>query len=324
MSAEEISSNDFQAIVAKIFLHLHDAFGSVAAMKKFVESQRKRKHEVFDLDWNNEEDPQHIKNMFAALLSTLDERNPFGNSGFSMMRKHFEQYMKGKSDDELMRIFKANKKHHDFIDVILYYIYMAAYHKHSIYVTIRAGDEVGMYFEPWQSLVSFSCDPNITIYPFIGKQTIWMAERPIKAGSEILVAEGKQYFYHNGPGTSECNNATCSPCKSGWRSSISANNVKSESDKSFVLYRKYERWYELENMMQQIKITTDYLNENFDLDKYLKSAQHREEIAIKSEELRIFLILISQQHLTLNMVSDSNLTWHDERKNFKSQTDDVR
>lgn len=126
------SNTDFLTIY-RIFMKIHDAFGSVDEMRKFVESHNgKLNYHLFDFDWSDEQEYQ--KNMLLLIMSKkiMDiEGIPTDLKAVSQgrireFRRHIDILLKtGRiSTSMLLAFIDPNQQNQNFLNKLIQQIYV--------------------------------------------------------------------------------------------------------------------------------------------------------------------------------------------------------
>lgn len=197
------------------------------------------------------------------------------------------------ADDDLIKIFSANKRHLKFIDEVLALLNQACTVNQAIRM-YNTNERIGWSLDPCKFILNNSCDPNISIHTCHDKRIIWIVNRPIECGSQILV--NVHPIYYNMDGGYLCKQATCIACKNRWRTSINLERVKVGVEAELRAYAENsERLLDHDNLMNQFNTQADFINQNFKQKDYLKNPKAREKFAIKMRLMREIIYFICDQ-----------------------------
>lgn len=215
------SQNQHIILLDRIFMKIYDVFGSVDAMRSFVESQGDRNQRFGDLDWMkaNKGSPAYWKNMLIVIMSTRDK--PFRD--LEPMRKIIREIPK-LADSVNSRMFKIfaweNPKNRKFSEKLLTQIAII-YSSSIVYEPSTSRKNVFANFShPAMLDLSNNCDGNIFMHIQKGREVVWIVNQPIAAGEKLFYSTGhpsKGFYYTAASKQDKCNKPEiCIPCRKDW------------------------------------------------------------------------------------------------------------
>lgn len=290
MHQQKVPNNYGIDLTVKIFLQFYEAFGSVEEMKNFANNHTDE-YTIFDFDLSNPTDEMYIKNAFLVIMSTVKTLEPQLKS--DTVRKTILANELLDSTDYLVNIFESNQQHIEFIDKLLTKITDSKSWYLSLFIRTYPIRSTGAYFHPSLLLLNQSCDPNITLHPFFGKQMVWIVNRPLKRGSQLTNCFHRTY-YEDPKGVCR-QHLTCVPCKKLWSQTFDqaqAARVVDETIKEILeKFRKKELG--TTELIDYVNRFADFINERFDEGKYYSNSDERVNIAIRMSMVKMLAILLS-------------------------------
>lgn len=285
----------------KVFLKFCGAFESIAEMKQFVDDHSEKTYSIFDFDLSDKDDPMYVKKILLIIMGldkTYQILRPSLVYKKGSIRKSLRLIIK-EPNDYLMKIFETNEQHLDFIDEVFMNIRLALVGFWPLRMSIDEdySSFVGSYFHPSSLLVYCSCDPNTKVLSFAGKRAVWIVNRPMKAGDQILLGRTPYYRQKIDNVTPICQiSRSCVPCKYRWGESINAKRVKKLSQETFTKHQFIfgDRAYAPRIMKILLDECVADINMNFDSHKYETDADQREIIATKLNEFHLAAQMITQ------------------------------
>lgn len=292
-------------LIVKAFLELYEVFDkSIEAMEEFLDNHTTEDYTICDFDMRRLDDFK--KSMLLVLMSSVRTERELTMEGQGTVREFLMENDQMDSSDYIMEIFENNEDHRDFIDDVLAKLASAT----SWYITLTIKTDIhcslGSFFHPALLMLNYSCDPNITIQVFFGKKMVWIANRPIKAGSQIFHAYVNAYYESV---QRYCNyTKNCVPCKNGWSDLIDHAQIEA------AVIAKLRRY--LDNFQKDPALVSDNLidllaqcgesiSKMFD-DEYYSNPSKREAIATKLLEFKEISNLLSDPfHLDISKAIQS-------------------
>lgn len=287
---------------ARVFLKMHDVFGSVEQMRKIAELQHGRRYTVFDFDWRS--DQMNFKNYFLCILGIpfdADETKRYVESllGTNDLVKWFVN--EWKLVDSTSKLFLGETpKDRLFVDDLLLRIFNASQttsfmsHSDGEY---NQDEEVspGFYFHPAKALLDHSCDPNMYEYHENRKRIVWIVSQPIKSGQPLFIENQSVQNFGDGLEEGCPNKIPCEACKKGWSDEVDLD--ASFSDVKRAVQRKVENFTNLADKYDEghrlFKEICDEINENYV--GYGSDAKVRQLIASKIVASKTVLEMIRNQ-----------------------------
>lgn len=269
---------------AKVFLKMHETFGSVGEMKKFAEMHSEKRYTIFDFDWNG---PMNFKNLFLTILGMHYDSRTKQFARDLLDTENLSQWFIDSlelSERTQGILLGSTNEHQDFVEKTLLKIFNAHIWINwmSFGKNLTDDDErlPGYYFHPSKSLLNFSCDSNIYMYYENRKRIVWLVTQPIKAGGQLFV-ENYPPYYRTGRFTNGCPfKDSCVPCQKGWAKMINPSKVDSGIGEFLENFRESENFPE--KITKGIQIYRKICNEiNQNYDNYETNAKTREFIVAR-------------------------------------------
>lgn len=207
-----------------LFMRMLKHFGTVKAMKKFVNENSNEKPTVFDFDWSVK---PSIADIFKIILGTArtDVRSLEILKRFKSLSGAILSVLQ--PDNVLTMILENETKYGNFIEKTLRKIFSATEVLQKFNVMVfQEKAAISTYFHPSMSLLNHSCDPNISMRVMNNGKVAWIVTRPIPANGQILINYTPEYYSFNQVSTSCLYRDTCQPCKENWRAEVGLTKEK--------------------------------------------------------------------------------------------------
>lgn len=232
----------------KIFLELHHHLGYLEIQSHIELHQDEPRHSIFDLDWSSSDKSIQLKNHLLVIDSvkfdrdaTIDEIKQLlpvetGAKRRSTTQKKFDLTSwftnNLKNNQNTLRKTLAKFENHptqkQFFENLFMKIFVAVGSSISLDILpdMNSNMSIGSFYHPSLLFLNHSCDPNIFIFP-AGMKMSWIANRPIKAGEQLVICYRGMNPYYLNLEPKKCKFAdTCEPCKNDWWQSIDIRKLQ--------------------------------------------------------------------------------------------------
>lgn len=226
-----------------------DIFGSVAALRQFVDTHRDKDYTVFDFDWSKADDDTRYKNMLLAMVKIAVQRDDitfFKDITFLKENGKFEHMINDPING-------------DFINGLCKKILSQRRHCLSM-VSDGIPCNIAMFIHPALKLLQEQCDPNVFMHS--NRQAVVLTVlHPIKAGSAISFS--KLPFYLESSKARNCpNKSSCKPCKNNWMDQV--KGVYDDAAGHVLLKSVNHNYKHVSSHLTELKSSADFINKNFE------------------------------------------------------------